>query len=67
MAKPLFCPNCGVKLIDEDFYVKSFTSYETKDRNNNVVVIDLNGWGCECASCNWEGDILPYDEDTEYN
>lgn len=67
MTKPIYCPNCGTKFIDEDFYTKSFTSYESKDTSGATVIININGWSCECETCNWEGDILPYDEDSEFN
>ncbi|MEH7248939.1 hypothetical protein V7114_19390 [Neobacillus niacini] len=57
--KPKFCPNCGKELIDESFYLKSFTSILFNEGKKDEVVVLVNGWGIDCYYCDWGGEILP--------
>lgn len=63
MSKPIYCPNCATKIPDISFNLKEFTSLIYKDKDGNERTATLNGWGVECDSCGWIGEILPASED----
>lgn len=60
--KSKFCPNYGKRLIDESFYLKSFSSLIFNDEKENALVVPVKGWGVDCFHCNWEGEVPFFQE-----
>lgn len=54
-----YCPSCGKELIDESFYLKSFTSLIFNEGEKSEVLVTVNGWEIDCFYCDWGGEILP--------
>lgn len=60
--KSKFCPNYGKRLIDESFYLKSFSSLIFNDEKENALVVPVKEWGVDCFHCNWEGEVPFFQE-----
>lgn len=57
MKKPVYCPNCGMKLTDA--LIMPFTELIFNHREKDEIIVPAKGWGVECINCEWSGEISP--------